>query len=142
MLAERCQLQESAEDQGEEGEEDWQLLVMVAAAEAELLVERSPWATEEAMTALLVMAKVEGEEELECCSLPAEEEAAVHGLPLVEEELAEHLAAVREERSQSAPLEAEAEGRRQESICRHRCLEEVVEEEPVRGLVEGVHVGL
>lgn len=94
------------------------------------------------MKALLVMAKVEGEGELECCLLPAEEEAAVHGLPLVEVELAEHLAAVREERSRSAPLEAEEEGRRQESICRHRCLEEVVEEGPVRGLVEGVHVGL
>lgn len=38
--AERCQLQESAEDQVEEEEEDWQLPVMVAAAEAELLVER------------------------------------------------------------------------------------------------------
>lgn len=96
------------------------------------------------MTVPLVMAEVEAEEELECCLLPAEkeEEAAAHGLPLVEVELAGRLAVVREERSRSAPLEAEGEGRRQESICRHRCLEEVVEEGPVRGLVEGERVGL
>lgn len=37
--AERCQLQESAEDQVEEEEEDWQLPAMAAAVEAELLVE-------------------------------------------------------------------------------------------------------
>lgn len=96
------------------------------------------------MTALSVMAKVEEEEELQCCLLPAEEEAAVHGLPLVEVELAEHLVVVREEHSRSAPLEAEEEGRRQESICRHRCLEEVEEEGPVRDLVEAAQkcVGL
>lgn len=37
--AERCQLQESAEDQVEEEVEGWQLPAMAAAAEAELLVE-------------------------------------------------------------------------------------------------------
>lgn len=37
---ERCQLQESAEDQVGEEAEDWQIPVMVAAAGAELLVER------------------------------------------------------------------------------------------------------
>lgn len=96
------------------------------------------------MTALLVMAEVEAEEELGCCLLPAGEEAAAHDLPLVEAELVEHLAAVKEERSRLAPLEAEEEEQRQESICRHRCLEVVVEEGPVHGLVEGAQkcVGL
>lgn len=87
----------------------------------------------------MVTAELEAEEELGCCLLPVEEEAAAHDLPLVEAGLAEHLAGVKEERSRSAPLEAEGEEQRQESICRHRCLEEVVVEEPVRGLVEGAH---
>lgn len=92
----------------------------------------------------MVTAELEAEEELGWCLLPVEEEAAAHDLPLVEAGLAEHLAAVKEERSRSAPLEAEEEAQRQESICRHRCLEEVVEEGLVRGLVEGAQrcVGL